>query len=89
MSAATLDTTATSKNVLRTQSGIESSNRALYQLKRDEGFMRAMKDNERPDGRMSFAERKKEGEERLAKSRASREVTTKEAPLNLDKPISL
>ena len=38
---------------------------------------------------MSFSQRKKEGEERLERSRASREVTTGEAPLNLDKPISL
>ena len=38
---------------------------------------------------MSFAERKSQGEERLERSRASREVTTGEAPLNLDKPISI
>ena len=38
---------------------------------------------------MSFSERKREGEERLQRSRASREVTTGEAPLNLDKPMRL
>ena len=34
-----VDVSATSKEVLRNQSGIESSNRALYQLKRDEGMV--------------------------------------------------